>query len=317
MSFQAPLFLLALALLPVAVCAYVGAQRSRRRYAVRYPALGTLATVLPRRSGWRRHVPAALYALALAALVVALARPEATVGVERERAAVVLATDTSGSMQATDVAPDRMTAIKRAGTRFLEEVPSQVRVGLVSFSSAAQTLQSPTTDREAVRRALAGLRPQGATATGDAILASLRALRPRRSDRTPAAIILLSDGKETKGANSLEAAVQARELGVKVYTVALGTASGSIEVRRANGPGTRRQGVPPDPETLREIARRSGGRFFAAPDARDLATVYERLGSSVASVQERQQVTAGFAGGALALLLAGAMLSLLWTGRLP
>jgi Ca-activated chloride channel family protein len=190
-------------------------------------------------------------------------------------------------------------------------------VGLVSFSSAAQTLQSPTTDRDAVRRALDGLRPQGATATGDAILASLRALRPRRSDRTPAAIVLLSDGKETKGANSLEAAVEARELGVKVYTVALGTATGSIEVRRRNGTGTRRQAVPPDPATLREIARRSGGRFFAAPDARDLATVYERLGSSAVSVRERQQVTAGFAGGALALLLVGAALSAVWTGRLP
>jgi Ca-activated chloride channel homolog len=316
-SFQAPLFLLALVLAPLAVVAYVRAQRARRRYAVRYPALGTLATVLPRRSGWRRHVPAALYGLALAALVVALARPEATIGVERERAAVVLATDTSGSMQATDVAPDRMTAIKRAGKRFLEEVPDEVRVGLVSFSSAAQTLESPTTDRAAVSRALDGLRPQGATATGDAILASLRSLRPRRADRTPAAVILLSDGKETKGPNSLEAAVQAKELGVKVYTVALGTATGSIEVRRANGSGTRRQAVPPDPETLREIARRSGGRFFAAPDARDLATVYERLGSSVVSVPERQQVTAGFAGGALALVLLGAALSLLWTGRLP
>lgn len=317
MSFQAPLFLIALALAPLAGFAYGRAQRRRRRYAVRFPALDTLAAVLPRRRGWRRHLPAALYGLALCALVVALARPEATVAVDRERASVMLATDTSGSMQATDVAPDRMTAVRRAGGEFLDRVPRAVRVGLVSFSSAAQTLESPTTDRGAVRRALVGLRPKGGTATGDAIDAALRALRPRRSDRTPAAIILLSDGKETKGANSLQAALRARDLRVPVYTIALGTSTGSIEVRRAGGSGTRRQAVPPDSATLREIARRSGGRFSAAPGAKDLSTVYERLGSSVASVRERQQVTAGFAGGALALVLVAGALSLLWTGRLP
>jgi Ca-activated chloride channel family protein len=316
-SFQAPLFLLGLALAPLAVVAYVREQRRRRRFAVRYPALDTLAAVLPRRGGWRRHVPAALYGLALCALVIALARPEATVAVDRERASVMLATDTSGSMQATDVSPDRMTAVRRAGNDFLERVPDEVRVGLVSFSSSAQTLQFPTTDRGAVRKALASLRPRGGTATGDAIDAALRSLRPRRSDRTPAAIVLLSDGKETKGVNSLEAAVRARDARVPVYTVALGTPTGSIEVRRANGQGTRRQAVPPDADTLREIARRSGGRFFAAPNADDLSTVYERLGSSVVRVPERQQVTAGFAGGALALVLLAGAMSLLSTGRLP
>ena len=319
MSFQAPLFLLALALAPLAVYAYVDAQRRRRRYAVRYPALETLAGVLPSaRAGWlRRHGPALLYGLALCALVVALARPEATIGVERERAAVVLATDTSGSMQATDVAPDRMTAVRRAANEFLDNVPDEVRVGAVSFSSSAQTLQTPTIDREALRRAIARLRPKGGTATGDAIDAALRSVRTRRGDRTPAAIVLLSDGKETTGVNSLEAAVRARDARVPVYTVALGTPTGSIEVRRKNGTGTRRQAVPPDASTLREIARRSGGRFFAAPDAKDLRTVYERLGSSVVKVPERQQVTAGFAGGALALILLGGAFSLLSTGRLP
>ena len=319
MSFQAPLFLLALALAPLAVYAYVDAQRRRRRYAGRYPALETLAGVLPSaRAGWlRRHGPALLYGLALCALVVALARPEATIGVERERAAVVLATDTSGSMQATDVAPDRMTAVRRAANEFLDNVPDEVRVGAVSFSSSAQTLQTPTIDREALRRAIARLRPKGGTATGDAIDAALRSVRTRRGDRTPAAIVLLSDGKETTGVNSLEAAVRARDARVPVYTVALGTPTGSIEVRRKNGTGTRRQAVPPDASTLREIARRSGGRFFAAPDAKDLRTVYERLGSSVVKVPERQQVTAGFAGGALALILLGGAFSLLSTGRLP
>jgi Ca-activated chloride channel family protein len=316
-SFQAPLFLLALVLAPLGVIAYVRAQRRRHRFAVRYPALETLAAVLPRHGGARRHLPAVLYGLALCALVVALARPEATVAVDRERASVMLATDTSGSMQAKDVSPDRMTAVRRAGNDFLGRVPDDVRVGVVSFSSSAQTLQLPTVDRSAVRRALAGLRPKGGTATGDAIDAALRSLRPRRSDRTPAAIVLLSDGKETKGVNSLEAALRARDARVPVYTVALGTPTGSIEVRRGSGQGTRRQPVPPDAQTLREIARRSGGRFFSAPNARALTTVYERLGSSVARVRERQQVTAGFAGGALALVLVAGALSLLWSGRLP
>jgi Ca-activated chloride channel homolog len=317
-SFQAPLFLLGLALIPLAIAAYAGAQRRRRRYAVRYPALETLAGVLPRRAGVMRHLPAALYALALAALVVALARPEATVAVSKEQASVILATDTSGSMQATDVAPNRMTAVKRAANEFLDAVPRDVRVGAVSFSSAAQVLQTPTTSRRAVRRAIDGLRPSGGTATGDAIDAALRTLRPRKEDRTPAAIVLLSDGKETgRNADSPQAAVRARDLKVPIYTVALGTPSGSIMVRRADGQGTRVQPVPPDPATLRIIAQRSGGRFFAAPSAPDLRTVYERLGSSVVDVPERRQVTANFAGGALALVLLGGVLSLLGTGRLP
>jgi len=318
-SFQAPLFLLLLALLPLAVLAQVAAQRSRRRYAVRYPALDVLAGVLPgRMAAWRRLLAPGLLLAALAALVVALARPEATVAVGREQAAVVLATDTSGSMQATDVAPDRITAIRQAANDFLDEVPDEVRVGLVSFSSSAQTLAAPTTDRTRVRRAVAGLRPRGGTATGDAIEAALRALRPTARDRAPAAIVLLSDGKETgRGVKSLDAARRARGLRVPIYTIALGTPTGSIEVRDRDGTGTRRQPVPPDADTLREIARITGGRFSAAPSARELARVYERLGSSVVEVPERQQITAGFAGGALVLLLAAMGLAAVGGGRLP
>jgi len=317
-SFEAPLFLLLMLLLPLAVLAYLRAQRSQRRYAVRYPALEVVAGVLPgRTSAWRRLVPPLLLLLALAALILALARPEATVAVGREQAAVVLATDTSGSMQATDVAPDRITAIRRAANDFLDEVPDEVLVGLVAFSSRAQILEAPTTERARVRRAVRRLRPQGGTATGDAIDAALRSLRPRPSDRTPAAIVLLSDGKETAGVPSSEAARRARRLRVPIYTVALGTPSGSIEVRRANGNGTRRQPVPPDVATLRDIARVTGGRFSAAPSARELARVYDRLGSSVVEVPERRQITAGFAGGALVLVLLAAGVALVGGGRLP
>ena len=317
MSFEAPLFLLALGLLPLAVLAYVAARRRRRRYAVRYPALDVLAGVVPRRGSWLRHLPAACFGLALAALIVALARPEATVAVERERASVVLATDTSGSMQATDVAPDRMTAVKAAARGFVEQVPDDVRVGVVAFSTAAQAVQSPTLDRDALLRAVGRLEPNGGTATGDAIDAALRMVRARPDDRTPAAIVLLSDGKETAGVPSLDAATRARRAGVAVYTVALGTPAGTIQVTDKRTGQVRTEAVPPDPVTLQEIARRSGGRFFAAPNAEDLGAVFERLGSSVAKVPERQEVTASFAGGALALLLLGSVLSLLRGGRLP
>lgn len=315
-SFQAPLVLLALLAVPALAALYVWVQRRPRPYAVRYPAMPVLTGVLPRRGGWRRHAPPVLFLLALAALVAALARPEATIGVERERAAIVLATDTSGSMQATDVSPDRMTAIKRAGQDFLRAVPERVGVGLVSFGSAAQTLQTPTLDRAAVRRSLLALEPGGGTATGDALAAALRSLRPNPRDRSPAAIVLMSDGKQTKGVDAVTAADSARRLGVRVFTIALGTPTGSIEVRRASG-GTRRQAVPPDSSTLQQIATRTGGRFFEAPTAENLETIYARLGSSVVSEPERQQITAGFAGGALGLVLLGGVLSVLWAGRLP
>jgi Ca-activated chloride channel family protein len=225
-------------------------------------------------------------------------------------------TDTSGSMQATDVHPDRLDAAREAASRFLDKVPKRVRVGAVAFSNTALTLQRPTSDRQAVKDSLASLIPQGGTATGEGIRTALRALQPpKHHRRPPSAIVLLSDGKATSGSDPVEAARVAARAKTPIYTVALGTPGGVITFNQGfTGPQT--IAVPPDPGTLRRMAETSKGRFFDAGDASGLSQVYARLGSQLGTRQERREVTAAFAGGALLLLLAGAAMSLRWFGRL-
>jgi Ca-activated chloride channel homolog len=313
-SFAAPAFLAALALVPLGLAAQALARRRRRRYAVRLPAAATLAAVLPRRSAWRRRVPAALLAAAVAALAVALARPQTTVAVPSEQASVMLVTDTSRSMQATDVRPSRLEAAVRAAGRFLDRVPKAVQVGLVAYSQSAYAVQRPSTDRDAVRSQLSALSADGGTATGDALDAAVAALRRSSRDRgrqVPAAIVLLSDGKTTDGGDPVEAARKAGRLRVPVYTVALGTPSGFLP----GGPFGGAVPVPPDPETLRRIAAASGGQAFAVKDAGALDRVYERLGSQVGSKRKKREVTAGPAGLGLVLLLAAAAAMVRWRGR--
>jgi len=311
MSFQQPLLLLALLAVPAAVGFYLLAERRRRRRELAFAAPATAVSVLPRRPGWRRHVPPAIGLIALAGLLAALARPQVSVAVPAEQASIVLAMDHSGSMQATDVRPSRLEATVAAGERFLEEVPDEVRVGGVVFDHRAEAVQAPTRDRETLRRALREqMKPSGGTATGDALatsLAMLRASRVQDGERPPAAVVLLSDGKSTHGRDPLPVADQARQLGIPVYTVALGTASGTMP----DG-----QRVPPDAESLRQIAERSGGKAFTAEQADALREVYERLGSQVATERQDREITAMFAGGALALLAGGSGLSLLWFRRL-
>jgi Ca-activated chloride channel family protein len=312
MSFQAPLFLLGIVAVPLALAALALARRRPARYAVRFPALHTLAAVASRGAAWRRIVPTALLCLALAALALALARPEATVAVPVERASVVLVTDTSGSMNATDVEPSRLAAAKAAGLSFLDRVPDELQVGLVAYSDAPHTVLRPTQERDEVRAALEGLQADGATATGDALTSALRALGERGDDAPPAAVVLLSDGANTVGQDPVEAAGAARTAGVPVYTVALGTTSGQITT-----PDGRMLAVPPDPATLQQVAQASGGRAFAAEDAGSLDEVYERLGSQIGTRKERREISAGFAAAGL-LALGGALFtSLRWRGRLP
>jgi Ca-activated chloride channel family protein len=247
----------------------------------------------------------------MAALITALARPQVSIAVPAEQAAIVLAMDHSGSMEATDVAPSRLVAARAAGEAFLEEVPERVRVGGVVFNHRAAAVQSPTTDRAALRSALrAAMKPAGGTATGEALatsLAMLRGLARPDGGRPPGAVVLLSDGTSTDGRDPLPVADEARRLGIPVYTVALGTAAGTLP----NG-----DRVPPDTAALRAIARRSGGEAFTAGEASSLSAVYERLGSQVATKREEREVTGAFAGGALLLLLAGGGLSLRWFRRL-
>jgi Ca-activated chloride channel homolog len=307
MSFAAPLFLLGLLALPVGVAVYLLAQRRRRRYAVRFPGAPVAALAVPVTSRWRRHVPSAMLALAVAGLVTALARPETTVAVPVEQASVVLVTDTSRSMTATDVAPDRLTAARSAAERFLDEAPDELRVGAVAFSDAARVLQPPTTEHDQVRAALAGLTADGGTATGDGLASALESLETGER-RPPAAVVLLSDGKQTAGRDAIEVAQEAGRLEVPVYTVALGTPDGVVD-------GNLR--VPPDPEALRQIAQASGGQAFEASDGDQLTAVYERLGSQLGTREETREVTAAFAAVGI-LLLGGALIgSVRGFGRLP
>ncbi|MGH2841340.1 MAG: VWA domain-containing protein [Solirubrobacteraceae bacterium] len=318
MSFVTPLALLSLLAIPAALVAHHAAQRRRRRYPVRYTALVTLAAVMPREPQWRRHLPVALFVLALAALSFALARPQKTVAVPVERASVVLVTDVSRSMSADDVSPTRLDAARNAAQNFLERVPDELRVGLVTYSNAAQTLQTPTTDRDQVAGALKTLVPIDGTSTGAGLNAALDALDVRDGSdrRPPAAIVLLSDGKANDGTAADSAAAEARRLRVPIYTVALGTPEGRIELQGPAG-DTRVMAVPPDPEALQRIAETSGGLSFRAEDADELDAVYERLGSQIGTEPDKREITSLFAGLALLLLGAAVLGSLRWNGRLP
>jgi Ca-activated chloride channel family protein len=327
MSFQWPVALWGLVLIPALAAVYVLAQRRRARYAVRFTNLELLSNVLPKSPGWRRHLPPVLILLALSSLLLGLARPQATVQVPRERANVVLAIDTSGSMVAEDVAPDRLSAAREAAGTFLDRLPEGLRVGLVTFSSDARVISAPTDDHEVVRAALGSLNAEGGTAMGDALARASEVSQQAGEGKgrtaggerqgVPAAVVLLSDGANTSGETEpSEAARRAREMGVPVFTVALGTADGFVELPDESGEA-RRVEVQPDTGTLREIAETTEGRFFASSSGADLVDVYEDLGSRVGFVEEEQEVTVAFAGAAFALMLAGGGLSALWFNRFP
>jgi Ca-activated chloride channel family protein len=314
MMFASPLVLLSLLALPLFAAGYLWLRRRPARYGVRFPGVPVLAGVAPAVPAWRRHLPAIVAALALAALGVALARPHATVAVPVERASVVLITDVSRSMQATDVRPSRLDAARSAAEAFLDGVPEELRVGAVAFSTTPHSFVPPDHNRERVRAHLSSLDADGSTATGDALTRALELLaaddEPRK--RPPAAIVLLSDGRTTYGRDPVEVAREAREARVPVYTVSLGTEGATIP-RDAGG----RLSVPPDPETMAEIAEESGGESFDVAESDELSSIYERLGSDIATRREEREITAGFAGGGLVLLMAAVALSMRATGRLP
>jgi Ca-activated chloride channel homolog len=316
MTFQTPSMLIGLVLPAIALVGYVVFQRVRRRYSVRFTNLDLLGSVVPKRSRWRRHVPAAFGLAAAVLLVAGVARPQAWVHVHRKGAQVMLVTDISGSMQAKDVAPDRFSAARAAADAFLSRLPKGDRVGAVAFNDRATTLTPPTFDRDAVRRALAGQEPKGGTATGDGIDAALKSLRA--SGPHGGAIVLLSDGSASAGVDPLKAAQRAKAAGVPISTVALGTKGGVVVLTDRHGRKKKSIPVPPDPDALRKIAHASGGQFVGARDAKGLVESYKRFGARVGGVErEHRELTAAFAGGALLLLLLGGGLSLVWFGRFP
>jgi Ca-activated chloride channel family protein len=322
MSFGEPALLLGLVLVPLAALAYAAMQRRKRREAATFANPALMPNLVTARPGWRRHLPPLLLLAALAGLVVALARPQRTVAAPERAATVMMVTDVSGSMNATDVEPNRITAAVRAANRLTEMLPETFRLGLITFSDFAEQRAAPSTDRSAVRGALDRLTAVGGTAMGLGLERGLEAARTPVPDETgtgtrrlPAVLVLLSDGKDTQGGVSpIEVAERARAARIPIYAIALGTPDGEVEVQDSFG-FTQRIRVPPDVETLKEIARVSRGRFYEAADSARLEEIYAGLGTRLSSREVKEEVTVAFAGGALVLLLAGGALSLAWFGR--
>jgi Ca-activated chloride channel homolog len=316
-SFGTPLYLLGLLLVPLAALAWY-AQRSRaRRYAIRFPAAASVALAVGRTPAWRTILPMGLLLASLAALVLALAKPEHTVAVPIERATIMLVTDHSRSMEADDVSPDRLAAAQKAANTFLDQVPSKVRVGIVAFSTAPDAVQAPTTDRSPVRQIINAQFPDGATDTGDALQIALNSITQDTGPGTggkkpPAAIVLLSDGKWTAGRDPVAVAQTAGQAKVPIYTVALGTEDGVV-----TGPGFGFVPVPPDPVSLGAIADASGGKAFRAEDSGRLSDIYKSLGSKLGQKKRKQQTTAAFAIAGLVLLLGAAAASTRFAPALP
>jgi Ca-activated chloride channel family protein len=308
---------LALGALVVALAlAYLAVQRwARPRAAVRFTNLELLASVAPRRPGWRRHVPATLMVLALALLVVALARPARAERVPRERATIILAIDVSISMDATDVRPSRLEAAKAAAQSFAGELPARINLGLVSFAGSATVLVPPTSDRDLVHGAIERLTLAEATAIGEAVVASLSAIGsvPGTADgeAVPAHIVLMSDGETTAGTPNELAAAAAVEAGVPVTTIAFGTDAGTITYEGEVLP------VPVNRDELAAVAEATGGTAFEAATGEQLRGVYEDIGSSIGYTEEEREVGELFTGAGFALAVAASALSLAWSSRIP
>ena len=311
LQFLAPERLWLLLVIPVLVLGYLFlVRRARNR---RQATGGTMFDlVIPKDRTWLRHLAVGLSILSLCTLTLAFAMPKDQVAVQRERATVVVTIDVSLSMEAEDVEPNRLEAAKTAAAQFVTSLPPRFNVSLVSFAGTATTLVPPTLDRGAVTAAIAALRPQPSTAIGEGIYTSLAALTQVPPDpddpkaEVPARVVLLSDGKTQVGRPSDQAARQARDQKVPIYTIAYGTADGYIEV---NG---RREPVPVDRAELQRVSRISGGQAYTATSAGELKDVYRDIGNSVGTEMVDREVTERYAGFGLgfAILAALGMISL-------
>jgi Ca-activated chloride channel family protein len=304
----------ALLLVPVAFAAmYLVRQRRRHAYVVRYTDPDLIETVAPRRPGLRRHIVAAVFLLATALIVIAAARPALATEVPNEPT-VVLAFDTSRSMEATDVTPSRIVAAREAAHRFIEVVPAGVRVGLVAFDETARVVIPPTTSKEVLDRAIDRLSLGMGTAIGEAIYTSLDLLEsdvPPDAAEAGGSIVLMSDGETTTGRPADDAAREAERRGVKISTVAFGTDHGSVIVDFLP------LLVPVDREALRDIAETTGGKVFEADSAEEIVAVFEDLGEGVGTRTEPREITDGLALAALLTAALAAAGSLVWFNRIP
>mgnify|MGYP000157852873 FL=1 len=344
MNFLWPEFLWLLLTLPLLAGIYIWTLRRKKKLALRYASLSIVKEAMGRGHSWRRHVPPVLFLLAIAAMLVAAARPVAVVTLPSNQQTIILAMDVSGSMRATDVKPNRMVAAQEAAKSFIADLPRHVRVGIVAFAGSAQVTQLPTVNRDDLTAAIDSFQLQRGTATGNGIMMSLATLfpdagidiaalgprdgaRPLRADPakpspkefTPvepgsynsAAIIMLTDGQRTTGVDPLEAAKMAAERGVRVYTVGIGTVDG--ETIGFEGWSMR---VRLDEETLKSVAQRTQAEYFYAGTAADLKKVYETLSTRLTVEKKETEVSGLFALVGAVLALLSATLSLWWLGRI-
>jgi Ca-activated chloride channel homolog len=344
MNFLWPEFLWLELALPLLVVLYIWLMRRKKKVALRYASLSIFKEAMGTGQAIRRHIPPALFLLALAAMLIAAARPMAVVTLPSNQQTIILAMDVSGSMRATDVQPSRLVAMQNAAKAFLAELPRHVKVGIVAFAGSAQVAQLPTTNREDLVTAIDRFQLQRATATGNAIVISLATLFPdagidleslqtgRERQRgfsldekkqekkefvpvapgsyTSAAVIMLTDGQRTTGVDPIEAAKLAADRGVRVYTVGIGTVDG--ETIGFEGWSMR---VRLDEETLKAIANKTSAEYFYAGTAADLRKVYETLSSRLTVEKKETEISALFAMAAAALALLSAGLSVLWFNR--
>ncbi len=322
MSFFAPALLGWLLVVPVAVAAYLWFDRRRDARAAAWAAPALLPNMVGRPPAWRRHLPVGLLLVGVALLLVGFARPSRTVTVKRQEATVVLVLDVSGSMAARDSQPTRLAAAKAVALRYVDSLPSGYRMAVVRFSDHAAVAAAPTHDLLQVRAAINGATAgrQG-TALADAVVTAVNVGRSvkgeKQGTRPPAVIIVLSDGGQTAGRfTPKQAAAWAKQSGIPVSTVSLGTPDGVV-LQPLKGGYTERIQVPAEPAVLQAIASASGGRFTAGAARVDVKSTYAALGSRVGRTHKTQEVTAAAAGGGIALMLAGGLLSGIWFRRFP
>jgi Ca-activated chloride channel homolog len=297
---------------PVLIAGYLWMLRRRRAYTVRFTNLELLSTVVPKSPGWRRHVPPVFLLLALVFLVGALARPTMERAVPKEQAGVMLVLDVSLSMAATDIAPDRITAAKAAAIEFGRAAPEELRIGVAAFSELSFLASPLTRNRTQIEAAIQSLRPLAGTAVGDGLWVALDEIARQVNDgkQAPASVLLLSDGHSNRGREPQEAAERARTMGVKVFTVGLGTQGATLDLGGQEVP------VDLDEAQLQDIAETTGATYFRSVDAEGLSDVYRNLSSALGSEKEEQEVTALAAGIAAVLLLLGAVAGLVWFQRI-
>ncbi len=318
MTFGDPIRLWFLVAVVALAAMYVVLQRRRQQYAVRFTNVALLDQVAPKKPGWRRHAAAGAFLVAIALMVVAFARPTHDEKIPRERATVIVAIDVSLSMEADDVKPTRLKAVQSAAKAFVDQLPPKINVGIVSFAGNASLLVPPSTDRTKAKRAIDKLQLAEGTAIGEAIFTSLDAIKQSvtvddSGQKIPARIVLMSDGKTTVGRSNDDAVAAAKKANVPVSTIAFGTDFGTITVPESPDPVP----VPVDKPALQDIADQTGGTFFEAATAQQLAKVYADIGSSIGFDVEPREIATWFVGAALLALLATAAMSLAWFARLP